>query len=125
MLKAVGVKEKNLSKERRHNRVRKKVFGTSEVPRLCVYRSLRHIYAQLINDDRDYILLSVSTLSPGLREILKKTGNKDASKEVGLLLAKKALKAGFKGVVFDRAGYKYHGRVKALADGAREGGLQF
>jgi len=125
VLNTMDIREKNLSRERRHNRVRRRVFGTSEVPRLCVYRSLKHIYAQLVDDDNGHILLSVSTLSVELREKIKKTGNKDAAKEVGILLAKRALKSGFKKVVFDRAGYKYHGRVKALADGAREGGLQF
>ncbi|MGQ9705944.1 MAG: 50S ribosomal protein L18 [bacterium] len=121
----MDVKEKKLARDRRHKRVRKRVYGSSEVPRLCVYKSLRYIYAHLIDDDRGYILLTVSTLSKELKEKIKKTGNKDSAKEVGLLLAERAIKSGIKRVVFDRAGYKYHGRVKALADGAREGGLQF
>jgi len=104
---------RNERRIRRHRRVRKKVFGTPERPRLCVFRSNKHIYAQIIDDTIGHTLVSASTLDPELREKLQKTWNIEAAKEVGLL------------IVFDRGGYKYHGRVKALADGAREAGLEF
>jgi large subunit ribosomal protein L18 len=103
---------------RRHLRVRKRVNGTSERPRLVVFRSLKHIYAQLVDDTTSRTLATVSSH--------KLTGKKsDKSTEVGKLIAQKAKDAGFSSVVFDRAGYRYHGRVKAVADGAREGGLEF
>jgi len=101
------------------------VFGTPERPRLCVFRSNKHIYAQIIDDTIGHTLVSASTLDPELREKLQKTWNVEAAKEVGLLIGKRALEKGIKKVVFDRGGYKYHGRVKALADGAREAGLEF
>jgi large subunit ribosomal protein L18 len=123
---AVNIKRILERRIRRKKRVRKKVFGTPERPRLSVYRSLKHIYAQIIDDTKGHTLVACSTLSPELREELKgKTKNKEAAKKVGLLLAKKALEKGIKKVVFDRGYYKYHGRVKALAEGAREGGLEF
>ncbi|KAF2960419.1 MULTISPECIES: 50S ribosomal protein L18 [unclassified Thermotoga] len=122
MIKKESKKEQRL---RRHRRVRKKVFGTPERPRLCVFRSNKHIYAQIIDDTIGHTLVSASTLDPELREKLQKTWNIEAAKEVGLLLGKRALEKGIKKVVFDRGGYKYHGRVKALADGAREAGLEF
>ncbi len=104
---------------RRHLRVRKKVAGTPERPRLVVYRSLKHIYAQIVDDDANRTLLTVTDLTVG-------EGKKaDRSLEVGKQLAAKAKAAGITRVVFDRAGYRYHGRVKAVADGAREGGLEF
>ncbi|MCL0067380.1 50S ribosomal protein L18 [Peptococcaceae bacterium] len=112
-------------REKRRIRVRKKVFGTAERPRLNVFRSLNHMYAQIIDDERGITLVAASTLSPELREKLKRGGNIEASKAVGELIAKKAIAAGIKKVVFDRAGYIYHGRVKALAEAAREGGLDF
>ena len=103
---------------RRHLRVRKRVNGTSERPRLVVFRSLKHIYAQLVDDTTSRTLATVSSH--------KLTGKKsDKSTEVGKLIAQKAKDAGFSSVVFDRSGYRYHGRVKAVADGAREGGLEF
>jgi large subunit ribosomal protein L18 len=104
---------------RRHLRVRKKVSGTGERPRLVVFRSLKHIYAQLVDDDSNRTLMTVSdnTVAEG-----KKT---ERSTEVGKMIAARAKEAGITRVVFDRAGYKYHGRVKAVADGAREGGLEF
>jgi len=105
--------------------VRKKVRGTEERPRLNVYRSLKHMYAQIIVDTRGETLVSASTLSRELRGKLKSTGNVEAAKEVGRLIAKKALEKGIKKVVFDRNGFLYHGRVKAVAEGAREGGLEF
>jgi len=112
-------------RERRHLRVRKKVKGTPERPRLCVYRSLKHIYAQIIDDTRGHTLVAASTLDPALRSQLPRTGNKEAARAVGRLLAQRALEKGITQVVFDRGGYLYHGRVQALAEGAREGGLKF
>lgn len=109
----------------RHKRVRKKVKGTSERPRLSVFRSARHIYAQIIDDDKGHTLVGLSTLSPEIRENIRNGGNIEAAKVVGRVLAQKALEKNIKAVVFDRGGYKFHGRVKALATSAREGGLQF
>jgi len=110
----------------RKKRVRKKVRGTVERPRLSVFRSLRHIYAQIIADDLGKTLVSASTLSPDIREqVGKNSGNIEGAKAVGRLIAKLALSKGIKKVVFDRNGYLYHGRVKALAEAAREGGLIF
>lgn len=106
---------------RRHKRVRAKIKGTAKVPRLCVFRSNKHIYAQLIDDEKGKVLLSAKDL-----EIKKPPKGKIAvAKEVGKLLAQKAIDKKYKKVVFDRGGYKYHGRVKSLAEGAREGGLKF
>jgi len=119
-------KEKRLARLRRKKRVRKKVFGTPERPRLSVYRSLKHIYAQLIDDVKGHTILPASTLDPALREQLKGIKGKiEAARLVGKLVAERALEKGIKKVVFDRGGFKYHGRVKALADGAREAGLEF
>ncbi len=112
-------------RHRRRLRVRKKVFGTPERPRLNVFRSLAHMYAQIIDDTRGVTLVAASTLSPELKGTLARTGNVEAARAVGELLAKKALEKGIRRVVFDRAGYLYHGRVKALAEGARAGGLEF
>jgi large subunit ribosomal protein L18 len=108
---------------RRHLRVRRKVSGTGERPRLVVYRSLKHIYAQLVNDDLGVTLLGVSDLSEGLQ--VDGGGKIGRAKGTGKLLAERAKAAGIKQVVFDRAGYRYHGRVQAVAEGAREGGLEF
>jgi len=110
---------------RKHERVRKKISGTAERPRLNVYRSLNHIYAQIVDDTAGNTVASASTLDAALKGTLKSGGNKDAAKAVGLLIAKKALDKGITSVVFDRGGYLYHGRVKELAEGAREGGLAF
>lgn len=107
---------------RRHLRVRKKVAGTAAQPRLVVFRSLKHIYAQLVDDDRGVTLLGVSDLSEGLAPESK--GKISVAKATGQLLAAKAKAAGVKKVVFDRAGYRYHGRVQAVAEGARAGGLE-
>jgi len=118
--------KKRLARLRRKKRVRKKVFGTSQRPRLVVYRSLKHIYAQLVNDEDGKTILGVSDLSPEVRTQINVSMRKiDKSRLVGKALARKALEHGIRQVVFDRNGYKYHGRVKALADAAREGGLQF
>lgn len=108
---------------RRHLRVRKKVAGTAERPRLAVYRSLKHIYAQLVDDDRGVTLLGVSDGSEGLA--VEGTGKMAKARATGKLIAEKAKAAGFSKVVFDRGGYRYHGRVRAVADGAREAGLEF
>jgi len=109
----------------RKKRVRKKIHGTSEQPRLTVYRSLRYIYAQIIDDNLGKTLVSASSLSKGLKSKLNSGGKVKMAKLVGELIAKKALEKGIKKVVFDRGGRLYHGRVKALAEGAREGGLEF
>ena len=129
---------------KRHRRVRAKISGTNKVPRLCVFRSAKHIYAQLINDEKGQTLVAASDLELGNSKVktqkskpqlksqkLKKereivrTGKVALAYEVGMLIAKKALEKKIEKVVFDRAGYEYHGRVKALAEGAREGGLKF
>ncbi|MDO5310552.1 MAG: 50S ribosomal protein L18 [Clostridia bacterium] len=116
-------KNSNVSRLARHARVRKKVSGTAETPRLCVYRSLKNIYAQIIDDTAGKTLVSASSLDAELKESYG--GNKDAAKAVGALVAKRALDAGISEVVFDRGGYVYHGRVAELAEAAREGGLKF
>ncbi|HET9275126.1 MAG TPA: 50S ribosomal protein L18 [Gemmatimonadales bacterium] len=108
---------------RRHLRVRKKVAGTAERPRLAVYRSLKHIYAQLVDDDRGVTLLGVSDGSEGLA--VEGSGKMAKARATGKLIAEKAKAAGIGKVVFDRGGYRYHGRVRAVADGAREAGLEF
>ena len=117
--------EKRAARERRHARVRKRIGGDGARPRLAVYRSNRFIYAQLIDDLAGHTLVSASTLDPELRGEIENGGNVEAARKVGQLIAKRALEKGFKRVVFDRGGYLYHGRVKALAEGAREGGLDF
>ena len=108
---------------RRHLRVRKKLAGTADRPRLVVFRSLKHIYARLVNDDQGRTLLGVSDQSEGIA--VEGKGKVAKAKAVGTLLATKAKAAGVGRIVFDRAGYRYHGRVQAVADGAREGGLEF
>jgi len=110
-----------LVRRRRHLRVRRKVSGTATTPRLCVFRSNRHIEAQIIDDVAGKTLVSTSSLALKLEN----GGNKEAASKVGAEIAKKALEAGLKKVVFDRGGYLYHGRVQALAEGARKGGLEF
>ncbi|AEH45341.1 ribosomal protein L18 [Thermodesulfatator indicus DSM 15286] len=121
--------KKVLARLRRKRRVRKKIFGTPERPRLSVFRSCKHIYAQIIDDVHGKTLVAASSLTPQIREKVleaKKEGGKTAAaKVVGEFLGQRALEAGIKKVVFDRSGYKYHGRVKALADGARAAGLEF
>ena len=113
------------SRERRHRRVRVSVVGTPERPRLNVFRSLRHIYAQVVDDSVGKTLVAVSTLDPEVRTQLEGLHKTDQAKLVGKMLAERAQKVGIKAVVFDRGGYKFHGRVKALADASREGGLDF
>jgi large subunit ribosomal protein L18 len=110
----------NEKRIRRHRRVRAKIIGSAEKPRLCVFRSNNHIYGQLVDDSKGATIVSASDI-----EIGKKDAKTSLSKEVGVLLAKKAIEKNISSIVFDRGGYQYHGRVKALADGAREAGLKF
>ncbi len=121
------VSKPNSNKQRqiRHMRVRNKISGTADRPRLSVYRSLNNIYAQIIDDVAQNTIVSASTLDGEIKGKLKGTGNKEAAKAVGELVAKRAIEKGIKVVVFDRGGYIYHGRVKELADAAREAGLEF
>jgi large subunit ribosomal protein L18 len=113
------------ARKRRHRRIRKKISGTATRPRLCVFRSAKHIYTQLIDDEQGQTLIGVSTLNPEIKPAFANGGNIAAAKEVGKLVAKKALEKNITEVVFDRNGYKYHGRVAALADEARKNGLKF
>jgi large subunit ribosomal protein L18 len=121
----MNVELKREARERRHKRVREKVFGTSRRLRLSVYRSLNHIYAQIIDDLKGYTLVSASSLDKEFKGNESHKGNIKAARQVGELIAKRALEKGIKKVVFDRGGYLYHGRVKALAEAAREAGLEF
>ncbi|MBZ9573020.1 50S ribosomal protein L18 [Patescibacteria group bacterium] len=116
---------KQQKRQRRHKRVRAKIFGTSKVPRLCVFRSSRHIYAQLIDDEKAQTLVSANDLELKKPSPRAKKGKINQALEVGKLIAKKAIEKKIKKIVFDRGGYKYHGRVKTVAEGAREGGLMF
>jgi large subunit ribosomal protein L18 len=113
------------SRARRHHRIRRDVKGTPERPRLAVFRSNEHIYAQVIDDTKHHTLVAASTLEPGLKSNLASGANLNAATEVGKLVAQRAKEAGIQQVVFDRGGNLYHGRVKALADAAREAGLDF
>ena len=122
MLKA---KTRLVSRKKRHRRVRVKINGTAVRPRLNVFRSSKHIYAQVIDDQSGRTLAAASSLEPQLRSELVSGGNREAARKVGVLLGKKAIDQGIKDVVFDRGGYLYHGRVKELAEGAREAGLNF
>ena len=124
--------EKQLKRYKRHRRIRAKISGTSKIPRLCVFRSAKHIYAQLIDDEKGNTILSLSDLKFKKAEIrsLKKEQKQLSRKvniayNIGVLLAKKASENKINKVVFDRGGYEYHGRVKAVSDGARDGGLEF
>lgn len=118
-------KRLDIGRQRRKIRVRKKVRGTNQRPRVCVFRSNKHIYAQVISDSQGKTLVTVSTLSEDLAEQLKKSKGVAAAKQVGMALAKVCKEKNISRVVFDRNGFIYHGRVKAVADGAREGGLDF
>ena len=122
MLKA---KLKNQNRKNRHKRVRKKVFGTHERPRLNLYKSNTNIYAQIIDDINGVTLVSASTLDKDIKSSLEKTANKEAAKKVGEVIAKRAVEKGITEVVFDRSGYLYHGKVKELGEAARENGLKF
>ncbi len=117
--------DKEAARKRRHKRIRNKINGTPDCPRMCVHRSSNNIYVQLIDDLREITLTSASSLDPAVKEDIDFGGNKEAAAEVGKLIAARAQEEGITKVVFDRAGYKYHGRVKALAEAAREQGLNF
>ncbi|HAW15094.1 MAG TPA: 50S ribosomal protein L18 [Clostridiales bacterium] len=117
--------DKNQIRKRKHLRVRKKVSGTAECPRLCVFRSNSHIYAQIIDDTEGKTLVSASSLDKDIKSDTANGSNKDAASKVGKLVAERALEKDIKEVVFDRGGYIYHGRVQALAEAAREAGLSF
>lgn len=119
------MRDKRELRARRHLRIRKRVLGTPERPRLCVFKSLNHIYAQVIDDTKGQTLVSASTLDKELKDQKINKSNKEFAKKVGELIAEKALKLGISKIVLDRAGYRYHGCIKALADAAREKGLQF
>ena len=118
----VSKTNRKLERERRHRRVRTKISGTPECPRLCVFRSNTNVYAQVIDDTKGVTLVQASTLD---KEVKTKHSNKEAAKEVGTLVAKRALEKNIKTVVYDRGGYVYHGVVKELAEAAREAGLEF
>jgi len=119
----MDIKKKKKLRLRRKYHVRRKIFGTQERPRLSVHRSLKHIYAQIINDEEERTLLSACSTKKGIiSDSMKKT---DVAKKIGHLIGKQAIEKGIKKVVFDRGGYLYHGRIKALADAAREAGLEF
>ncbi len=117
--------DKNQERLRRHTRVRKKISGTAQTPRLSVYRSLNHIYVQVIDDVKGVTLCSASTMEKAVKAEIKDMTKTDAAKVVGKMVAKRAIDKGVKEVVFDRGGYLYTGRVQAVADGAREAGLNF
>lgn len=121
----INKKDKNKIRKVRHLRVRKKISGTAERPRLCVYRSLNGIYAQLIDDTQGVTLAVASTVEAELKAKVAELTKTEAAKEVGKAIAQRAVDKGCKSVIFDRGGYIYTGRVAALAEGAREGGLEF
>jgi large subunit ribosomal protein L18 len=116
---------RSAARKRRHARVRARLFGTAQVPRLSVFRSLKHVYAQIIDDVAGHTLVSASTLDADIREQIAGLSKTEQAKVVGQRLAEKALSKGVTQVVFDRSGYLYHGRIRALADASRESGLQF
>ncbi|HBG1180529.1 TPA: 50S ribosomal protein L18 [Clostridioides difficile] len=117
--------DKNANRLQRHKRVRRKISGTSQRPRLCVFRSANNMYAQIIDDTKRVTLVAASSLEAEVKSAVNHTGNKEAAKKVGELVAKKAVEKGITEVVFDRGGYLYHGRIQELAEGAREAGLKF
>ncbi|HPE67850.1 MAG TPA: 50S ribosomal protein L18 [Thermotogota bacterium] len=121
----INRKDRKVLRKRRHLRVRKKVNGTSQKPRMAVFRSEKHIYVQIIDDVKGHTLVSSSTMDPEIRGDLAKTWDKQAARKVGQAIGKKATEAGINEVVFDRGGFQYTGRIKELADGAREAGLKF
>jgi len=121
----IDTKEKERRLQRRHRRLRQRLRGTPDRPRLCVHRSLRHIYAQIVDDQQARTLVAASTLDKEVCQDLSAAGNVAAASKVGGEIARRALAAGIHTVVFDRGGYLYHGRIKALAEGARQAGLKF
>lgn len=116
---------KRLARLRRHKRVRKEIWGNDKRPRLCIFRSLKHTYAQVIDDEKGITLVSLSTLNQEIGDKVKPQGNIKAAEMLGSLLAKKLKEKGIKKVVFDRGGYLYHGRVKAVAESTRKGNIDF
>ena len=116
---------KNAVRQKKHKRIRKNISGTADIPRLAAYRSLHHMYAQIIDDTKGVTLLSASTLEAPLKGTMDNTGDIQAANKVGIEIGKRAVEKGITKVVFDRGGAIYHGRVKALAEGAREAGLIF
>jgi large subunit ribosomal protein L18 len=118
-------KSRSIARERRHARVRKNLSGTADRPRLNVFKSLSGIYAQIVDDNEGKTLISASTVDKELREKVKDMKKTEQAKAIGKAVAERAVSKGIKSVVFDRGGFRYVGRIKALADGAREGGLQF
>lgn len=116
---------RSANRVKKHKRLRYTLVGTSEKPRLCVFKSNNHMYAQVIDDTKAHTLVSASTMEADIKANLEKTDNVDAAKVVGEAVAKRAIEKGITTVVFDRSGYIYHGKVQALADAAREAGLQF
>jgi large subunit ribosomal protein L18 len=117
--------DKNKTRMKKHMRIRNKISGTAARPRLCVYRSTNNIYVQIIDDVNGHTLVAASSIDAALKGKLKNGGNIEAAQAVGKLIAEKALAKGMKQVIFDRGGYLYHGRIAALAETAREGGLDF
>lgn len=116
---------KNANRLQRHKRVRRKITGTTQRPRLCIFRSANNIYAQIIDDTNRVTVAAASSLDAEVKGAVNHTGNKEAARKVGEMIAKKAVEKGITEVVFDRGGYLYHGRVQELAEGAREAGLKF
>ena len=116
---------RTVARQRRHRSVRRHIYGTAERPRMAVYRSLHHIYAQIIDDDAGHTLVSASSLDSTLDGGEEDHSKSDTARSVGKLIGQRAQAAGIETIVFDRGGFPYHGRVKALAEGAREGGLKF
>lgn len=117
--------KKRLARQKRHERIRKQVYGTEERPRLNIYRGISHIYAQVIDDDKGQTLVSASTIDKQAKSLVPGKTKTEQAQVVGKLIAERALAAGISKVVFDRGGFKYHGRVKSLADASREAGLDF
>ena len=118
-------KERIIKRERRHKRIRKKIIGTAEKPRLSVHKSLKHIYIQIIDDIKGNTILSISTLNKEIKEKIKGKKKSEQAFIVGEAIGKLAIEKGIKEVIFDRGGFKYHGRIKSVADGARKSGLKF
>lgn len=117
--------DRSIERRRIHRRIRRKIAGSQARPRLCVYRSLKYIYAQVVDDSQGRTLVAASTAEKDVRKDLKNGGNIEASKAVGKAIAERARAKGIEAVVFDRGGYLYHGRIKAVAEAARESGLKF
>ena len=121
----VNVKEKELQRTYRHSRLRKKVIGTTERPRLCIHRSLKNFYVQVVDDEKSKVLFGISTMNKDVKSKFKYGGNVNAAKVLGEAFAQLAQKQGIKKVSFDRGGLKYHGRIKAFAEAARSAGMEF